>query len=363
MRNKTHKRQMKKKNILIVFGGSSSEYYVSCLSAAGIVQYADKEKYDIYKLGITMDGEWLLTDATYKEIEDGRSWINCKNNKRAIISPEKNKHAIITIGDDELKELKIDCVFPLIHGYGGEDGKLQGLLELSNIPFVGSSVLASANSMDKGITRIFADICKLKRPKSMVIFKKDNIADFVKEVEASNLDYPLFVKPANAGSSVGVSKVDRHDQLEPAIKDALLYDDKALVEEGIEGKEIKVAILERNKTAVVGELCELTVPKGEINDYDTKYVSHKSNKKIPADIDDNTANTVKKQAIRLFNFMECKGFARVDFFVDDNNNIYFNEINTIPGISKNSIYPLMMEKTGITYSDMISDLIESAFAK
>lgn len=352
-----------KKNILVVFGGSSSEYYVSCRSAAGVISCVDSNKYNVCKLGITMDGEWFLTDAAPSEIEDGKTWIKSSGNKRTIISPEQGKQSIVTIDENGVDEIKIDCAIPLIHGYGGEDGKLQGLFELAHIPFAGSSVAASVNSMDKGITRIFSDICGLKRPESVVAYKKDSLSEIIDNVSKAGIPFPVFVKPANAGSSVGVSKAENNNQLENAIKDAFLYDDKIMIEEGVKGKEIKVAILEKDGKAMVGALCELTVADGKINDYDTKYVNHSSVKKIPAEIDEETAEIVKKQAIDLFNYMECRGMARVDFFVDDDRNIYFNEINTIPGISRNSIYPLMLEEAGISYGDMVNYLIKSALGR
>lgn len=237
---------MDKKNVLIIFGGSSSEYFVSCKSAAGVIKYIDKSKHDVFKLGITMEGTWIFTDAMEEDIKSGRRWTEHPSNKRAMISLERNKHAVIIIENGLLTEIPIDCAFPLIHGNGGEDGRLQGFLELSNIPFVGSSVAVSANSMDRELTRFFSDLCQLQRPKSIAIRKNEIMQQPLQSLDLK-ITYPLFVKPASAGSSIGVSKVFEPNQLMDAVKNAFLYDDKILLEEEITGTEIKVAIMGKNK--------------------------------------------------------------------------------------------------------------------
>lgn len=351
---------MKKKSVLVIFGGYSNEYYVSCSSAAGILSHIDTDLFEVVKIGITLEGQWILTEATAEQICDGKEWLAHDTNRPAIISPERDKNSILIFDGDAIRHQSIDCVFPLIHGFGGEDGKLQGLLELANIPYVGSGVASSANSMDKAITGIFSDACNLKRPVCEVVCKDE----FEQETEACiSMEYPVFVKPANAGSSVGVSKVTSDAELMPALQDAFLYDNKVIVEQGIIGREIKVALLEdvENKEILIGALCDLTVPDGGVNDYDTKYVKHTSRKQIPAEMDESLALLIKEQAVEIFKALECKGFARADFFLTADGEIYFNEINTIPGIGEESIYSLMMNAVGISYTELITKLVYTAF--
>ena len=350
-----------KKNILVIFGGDSNEYYVSCKSAADVLENIDNMLFNVFALGITLDGQWILTGASVDEIRDGHLWIKNVNNRRAIISPERNS-GIIIFDKEKIVSIYLDCVFPLIHGYSGEDGKLQGLLELAGVDYVGSGVCASANSMDKSVTGVFADLCNIKRPTCKIVSENDFKGNGTTKIEQFNLKYPVFVKPANAGSSIGVSKVDDDMKIESAMKEAFLYDDKILIEQGITGKEIKVAILEDSKEQklIIGELCEITVPNGEMNDYDTKYVNHSSVKKIPANIDNKKAEIIKNQAIKIFRELGCSGFARVDFFLDEEGEVYFNEINTIPGIGKNSIYSLMFDKVGISFTELLTKLINSS---
>ena len=337
-----------KKNVLVIFGGDSNEYYVSCKSAADVLENIDNMLFNVFALGITLDGQWILTGASVDEIRDGHLWIKNVNNRRAIISPERNS-GIIIFDKEKVVSIYLDCVFPLIHGYSGEDGKLQGLLELAGVDYVGSGVCASANSMDKSVTGVFADLCNIKRPTCKIVSENDFKGNGTTKIEQFNLKYPVFV--------------DDDMKIESAMKEAFLYDDKILIEQGITGKEIKVAILEDSKEQklIIGELCEITVPNGEMNDYDTKYVNHSSVKKIPANIDNKKAEIIKKQAIKIFRELGCSGFARVDFFLDEEGEVYFNEINTIPGIGKNSIYSLMFDKVGISFTELLTKLINSSF--
>lgn len=355
---------MQKKTILIIFGGCSTEYYVSCKSASGILEYIDKDLFEVVLVGVTLSGEWLLTEATSEEIQDGITWLDNRNNMNAIISPNRNKNELLVLNENVMEAIHIDCVFSVIHGHGGEDGSIQGLLEMSNIPYIGSNIAASANAMDKELTRVFADKCGLKQPACAVLHRKEYFQNHtsIKSLIEKNFKYPIFVKPASLGSSVGISKVEKNSQLENAIRTAFKYEDKILLEEGIVGREIKVAII-GNENLQTGEICELKVPGNAINDYATKYVKCSSIKEIPADISTELEESAKKQAIAIYKELNCKGFARVDFFLKDNKELFFNEINTVPGISKNSIFTLMFEKKGISYTDIITKLIDLAFEK
>lgn len=347
-----------KKRILIMFGGYSTEYYVSCNSAKGILEHTDKNLFEVMQLGITIEGKWILTEATPEEIGDGITWLNNINNKSAMFSMNRNKNELLVFEKNSIKKVHIDCVFSVIHGHGGEDGCIQGLLETVNIPYVGSGVAASANSIDKQLTRIFAERCHLKQPRCIVLKKEDYEKEsFIKDM---NLGYPVFVKPASLGSSVGINKVDDKNLLDTAIEEAFEYENKILIEEGIIGSEIKVAVI-GNSDLMVGEICELKMPENAINDYATKYIKGSSIKIIPARINSKVKKEAVRQACAIYKELDCKGFARVDFFLSQNNELYFNEINTVPGISKKSIFTLMFEEYGVTYTELITKLINLAF--
>ena len=259
-----------------------------------------------------------------------------------------------------MDEQHIDCVFPLISGYGGEDGTLQGLLELSNIPYVGADVAASANAMDKALTRLFAAAAGLKQPRCLILKKDEFLTHEIEFEQKVDFGYPVYVKPVSLGSSVGISRVAHPSQLREAINKAFKYESKIMIEEGIEGKEIKVAVL-GNDDPITGDICEITVPKGAVNDYETKHIKFTSTKRIPADITEDTADKVKHEAIAIYKELECEGMARVDFFLNNDGEVFFNEINTVPGIGKHSIYSQMFESAGLPIKDMLTELIDTAF--
>ena len=351
-----------KKSIVVIFGGCSPEYEVSCNSGASLISAIDKEKFRVYPLGITKEGEWILTDATFDEIRNGQDWIKSAGNKKAFISPDRSVHGLVIMDGDKFDVMSIDCVFPIVHGENGEDGTLQGLLELANIPYVGSKVLASACSMDKAVTRIFAEKINLIQPacyittKEMYLKAPENESLKVQNYFDGVCDYPLFVKPSSTGSSIGVSKVERKEELREAIEKALEYDQKVLIEEGINGTEIKVSIL-GNEELKVGELMKVTVESGLFNDYKTKYVAGTSEKELPASIPDNLKNEIKESAKRIYEAIGCQGFARVDFFLTEDHKVVFNEINTVPGFSESSVYSLMFKEIGLEYKDLILEMI------
>lgn len=357
-----HEVKEMKKSILVIFGGSSPEYEVSCNSGASLIDAIDKEKYEVYPVGITKKGEWILTDATFEEIRNGQDWLKSKGNKRAYISPDRSVNGLVVIEENKFFIINIDCVFPIIHGETGEDGTLQGLLELASIPYVGSNILASACSMDKAVTRIFAERANLAQPECYILSKQMYLKSSRNEIEKIDnyfkkiCEYPLFVKPSSTGSSIGVSRVESKGELKAAIESAFEFDTKVLIEEGIEGSEIKVSIL-GNEDIKVGELLKVTVETGFFYDYKTKYITGGSKKELPAIVPEVLKKEIKESAKRIYNDLGCKGFARVDFFLSDENKVIFNEINTVPGFSKSSNYPLMFKEIGLEYKDMISELI------
>jgi len=349
---------MGKKNILTIFGGQGMEYYAGCKAFGDAIGKIDREKFNVIELGITPEGKWLLTNASSDEIKDGKSWIKREDNKEAFITPVYGDHNLTYIDNGEYKKIHIDAVFPLIAGYGGEDGRIQGMLEISGIPYVGSGMMASACSLDKEMTRIFAEFCELKQPEC-VILKKEDFENNVDVDKLISFGYPVFVKPANGGTSVGITRVDNKKDLSDAIATAFKYDNKILIEQQIVGTEIKVSIL-GNKNLTFGALCELELPKGEINDYETKQNSI-SKKTIPAEIEESLANEFMRQAGAIYHRLGCRGFARVDFFLTADKQIYFNEINTVPGLGENSIYSIMFNKAGVSFKDLLTKLIYTAF--
>lgn len=351
----------RKKNVLLVFGGASPEHEVSCSSAAGIIRNVDQEQYCLMTIGITKSGEWLYTQADAGEISDTVSWLEHKSNRKAIISPNRSDHGILVFeADGSFQKERVDVIFPIIHGENGEDGTLQGLFEIAGIPYIGSGVCASACSMDKIVTRIFADKAGLVQPRCYIADaneltqKKDAIVDHVERYMSAT--YPMIVKPSMTGSSIGISKVENRQELYEAIMLAARYRGGIMVEEYISGKEIKVAVLETGEIKT-GELCEIVVQQGCFNDYNLKYKGTGTHKKIPAELEAETEAEIRDAAVRIFKELGCKDYSRVDFFVTKENKVYFNEINTIPGLSEKSIFSLMFDSIGLTYEKMINQMI------
>ena len=351
-----------KENILIIFGGASSEHEVSCKSAATIIRKINKEEYNPIKLGITKEGSWYLTEANEEKIASGE-WEKDKTNKSAIISPERNNKGIIIDGN---KKIAIQCAFPIIHGKFGEDGSLQGLLEIAGIPYVGSGVLASAAGMDKVVTKMFADKIGVKQAKYYAFNRYDVIektGTLLKDIELHfDKQYPLFVKPANAGSSVGISKVNDVYELFDGIKKAACEDHKIIVEEAIIGRELEVAVLGNRKpiASKVGEI----VAAHDFYDYEAKYIVETNQTRFADDLSEEIVEELRANSIRIYKALDCSGLSRVDFFLEENTNeVIFNEINTLPGFTAISMYPKLWEKEGIEIEDLISRLIELALDK
>lgn len=351
------------KKILVIFGGNSPEHEVSCSSAASVIEAIDKNLYDVYKVGITKSNEWFLTEATYDEIADGISWTKRNDNKTVVLSPADNMKGLIVIEKDIItKKIDIDLIMPILHGENGEDGTMQGLFELGKYKYVGSDVCASACSMDKVVTRLFADAISMKQPDCYYVdaeMMKRKPEQYAKEADDYfKGTYPLFVKPSKTGSSVGISKVNCKDELKEAMLKAAAFEGKVMVEEAIVGKEIKVAVIGKGENIEVGSICEIVVKGHIFNDFELKYKGTGTHKEIPADIDTEIAEKINEAAKNIYSIIGCKGLARVDFFLTEDNEIYFNEINTIPGISNKSIFSLMFEKKGLPYSEMVNKLID-----
>ncbi len=348
-----------KQKVCVIFGGCSSEHEISRVSATYVINNLDKDKYKILMLGITKKGKWYLYTGKVEKICDGSWEKDVKHLKKAIISPcTSDRGLVVTNADGSVKKIKLDVIFPVLHGIYGEDGTIQGLLELSKIPYVGCGVLASSVGMNKIYAKYIFDKVGLKQAKYLAVYTKDfdNMNKIIADV-TNTLGYPCFVKPANAGSSVGISKVNEKNELEDALRLAALHDRQIVIEEAIVGHEVECAVLgdagRSVRASTVGEI----VSEIGFYDYDEKYKTNTAKLLIPANIDDATTQKVRESAIKAFCAIDGAGLSRVDFFVTDNNEVIINEINTLPGFTSISMYPKLWEKSGIKYSDLLDELI------
>lgn len=346
---------MEMKNIAIIFGGRSSEHDVSCVSVVTIAKAVDTERYTPYLIGITKEGNWLLAK-DIDDIEDG-TWRN--SDKTAIISPDTKGELIISDNSySEVKTVKLDVIFPALHGMYGEDGTIQGLFEMSGIPYVGCGVLASAAAMDKFYTKLIVDTLHIEQASYVPVLKNqlNNMDEVIGRVE-SVLDYPVFVKPSKAGSSQGVSKAAGRDELIAALKLAATHDYKILVEETIVGRELECAVLGHEKTTKASGVGEI-LAAAEFYDFDAKYNNADSKTVIDPELPQGVCDTIRDYAVRIFNALDGFGLARVDFFMEkDTNRVVFNEINTLPGFTSISMYPMLWANKGYDIKTLVDTLI------
>lgn len=350
---------MAKQRVGIVFGGKSAEHEVSLQSAKNILDAIDKHKYEVVLLGIDKQGEWHLNDASgFLLNADNPALIALnRSGENVALVPGSNSQQLIT--RQQAKPLsQLDVIFPIVHGTLGEDGALQGLLRMANLPFVGSDVLGSAVSMDKDFTkRLLRDAGLQVAPWLSVTPTQRGRLDPQALLEKFGL--PLFIKPANQGSSVGVSKVDRIEDLAAALDLAFTFDRKVLIEQGIKGREIECAVLGNDEPQA--SPCGEVVVHDSFYSYDTKYISvDGAQVVVPAAIDDDASAAIRAVAIRAFQALECFGMARVDVFLTEHNEIIVNEVNTLPGFTNISMYPKLWQAAGLSYSELITRLIELA---
>lgn len=351
-----------KKNIALLFGGISGEYEVTLKSVTSIFNHIDKNKYDVSLIGITRDGEWIYCGKDIESVTND-TWMNVHGTEEYKVEvnmvPQRNKKVGIYFKDGTVTT--IDAIFPVLHGPYGEDGKIQGLLEISQIPYVGCGVLASSVGMDKLICKkVFT---QAEIPQVEYSYTTMFQFDLEKESELDRIEntlkYPIFVKPANMGSSVGISKVKNREELEAGIIEALKYDTRIVLEEGRNVREIEVAVLGNDvvKASIAGEV----IPAKEFYDFNDKYIDGASVTQIPANISEDLMTEIRENAIKAFKAIDGTGLSRVDFFIDkDTNEVFINEINTLPGFTNISMYPQMWGATGIEYSELIDKLIELA---
>lgn len=345
---------MQKIKLGVIFGGMSTENEVSVVSSNSILKNLDREKYEIFPIYIGKEGTWYR----YIENQEKREFGEEVNNKEKI----ENIMGYLQ---------NLDILFPVLHGLYGEDGTIQGLFELLKKPYVGCGVLASSVGMDKVYTKIIFDKAGLKQAKYEYIRKyKDNYIyvdkefnekilklDEVIEKIVANLKFPMFIKPSNSGSSVGINKAKNQEELKKHIEYAAKFDNKILIEEGIIGKEVECAVLGNEEViaSCVGEI----KPAEEFYSYDAKYKNEESKTDIPANISEEISNKIREQAIKAFKSIDGKGLSRVDFFIEnETNQIYINEINTLPGFTNISMYPKLFEASGIGCQELLNQLIE-----
>ena len=351
---------MAKKNIAVIFGGQSSEHEVSRVSARSVMRNIDPVKYEIYPIGITKQGQWKLYIGNIENITED-NWE--KNTVEAVISPDASVKGILVFKNEGVQKISLDVVFPVLHGLYGEDGSIQGLFELAQIPYVGCGILASAIGMDKIYTKIVVDALGIKQAKYEVVMKQEQQSmEAVAERIEKSLGYPCFIKPSNAGSSVGISKAKDREGLMAGLTEAFHHDRKVLVEEFIDGREVECAVKGNIevKAGVIGEI----VPANEFYDFEAKYQNENSKLYIPAPLEEEIMEEIKEKAIRIFKALDGEGLSRVDFFVDKKTKeVIFNEINTLPGFTNISMYPKMWEAAGVSYEELIEELIQLALSK
>ncbi len=351
---------MKKWNVCVLFGGVSPEHDVSLRSAESVLNNMDPEKYNIIPVGITKEGDWILYGGSdYAELPNG-TWLQSPNNRRGAISPVRGQGLLIFEGDCVVRQ-QIDVVFPVLHGENGEDGAMQGLLQLAGIPYVGPHVSASAVSMDKTLTKLVADKAGVTQADWYLVRRGDLNTRLEQTLDAleARFSYPMFVKPSGTGSSVGVSKAADRNTLETALVDAAVFDDKVLVEEFIKGREVEVAVM--GNDSPMASVCGEIDAGADFYDYDAKYITDTSTAYIPARISETVEEQVREAAVKIYSAIGCQGLSRVDFFVTyDDERVVFNEINTLPGFTSISMYPKLFDASGIPYGQLIDELLKLA---
>ena len=351
---------MKKLNVCVLFGGVSPEHAVSLRSAESVLNNMDGEKYNIYPVGITKEGRWLRFGSDDYSLLPGGAWESCPENREAAISPVRGQGLLTFEGDCVVRE-HIDVVFPVLHGENGEDGAMQGLLQLAGIPYVGPHGSASAVAMDKTLTKLVADQAQVSQAAWQLVrgCELENHMDAIVSRLEERFDYPMFVKPAGTGSSVGVSKAADGFALRTALLAAAKFDSKILVEEFIHGREVEVAVL--GNSSPVASICGEIDSGADFYDYDAKYITDTSTAYIPARIPEDVAEQVRDAAVKIYSAIGCQGLSRVDFFVTyDGNRVVFNEINTLPGFTSISMYPKLFDASGIPYGQLIDQLLQLA---
>ncbi|TCC47476.1 D-alanine--(R)-lactate ligase [Kribbella capetownensis] len=333
----------------ILFGGCSEEHPISVKSAQEIAQHLDLEKYEPYYIGITASGAWLLCDGPDVGWETG----DCRP---VVLSPDRDVHGLLVLEQGRYETISLDVVLPVLHGKFGEDGAIQGLLELSGIPYAGCDIQGSALCMDKSLAYIVAGSAGIATPKFWIVSADENI-------EADQLSYPVFVKPARSGSSFGVSKVSRKEELPGALEFARQYDSKVLIEAAVVGSEVGCAVLGNDLDLVVGEVDRIALSHGFFRihqESSPETGSDNSTPIVPADISAEARSLVQETAKAIYRALRCRGLARVDMFLTDDGEVVLNEVNTFPGMTSYSRYPRMMAAAGMPLAEVIDGMVSLA---
>lgn len=344
---------MQKKRIAVIFGGHSSEYEVSLQSAFSVLENLNTEQYNILPIGITKQGDFYHYNGNYEKIRDNTWADDTKNLIPVVISQNRSTGGIIELVKDKSTTIKIDLAFPVLHGKNGEDGTVQGLLELAGITVVGCNTLSSALCMDKDRAHKLVSLAGIAVPKS-VSFEQAEVKSAIAEIN-EKLSYPLFVKPVRAGSSFGITKIAKKQELHAAVNLAFQHDSEVIVEEAIDGFEVGCAVL-GTKVLTVGRVDEIEL-SGGFFDYTEKYTLKSSKIHMPARIDTAEEQQIQEAAKTIYKALGCSGFARVDMFLTPFGEIVFNEVNTIPGFTSHSRYPNMMKGIGLSFADMLDKLL------
>lgn len=351
---------MEKLKLCVLFGGRSPEHDISRKSVTSVLENLNQEKYDIFVIGVTKRGQWFLYTGDYANIIDGAWEKDTVHLRRAVIAPDTSVGGILAFDENKTEIIPIDIAFAVIHGEDGEDGTIQGVFELAGIPYVGMGVAASANGMDKTLTKLVFDHAGIPQAAWVTVHtaELEHPEQKIKEIE-QKLGYPCFVKPACTGSSVGVAKAANEAELRDALYEAGKFGKRILVEEFIEGHEVECAVLGNDKpgASVVGEI----IPTAEFYDFDAKYVTGTTKLQIPADLPEQVSEQIRDYAVRAFEALGGRGLSRVDFFVRYSDNaVVLNEINTMPGFTDISMYPKLWGYMGIGYSELLDKLIALA---
>ena len=352
--NRITDRENTKKRIAVLFGGYSTEYEVSLQSAHAVIENMDTDRYEQILIGISRQtGQWYLYQGSIDDIPEDK-WFNDKNCTPVWVSTDKTVHGICYQGAEEIRSISLDAAFPILHGKNGEDGTVQGMLELAGIPVVGCGMLSSAVGMDKELSHRVAAAAGVPVAETVTVMKPYDGREMKKC--ALRLGYPLFVKPVRAGSSFGITRVCREEDLIPAVELAFEHDSEVILEEQIRGFEVGCAVL-GNGDLFIGEVDEIELSEGFFN-YEEKYTLKTSNIYVPARIPHEKAEEIRHMAGLIYRALKCRDFARVDMFLTPEGKIYFNEVNTIPGFTAHSRYPGMMKAAGISFKELIGRLIE-----
>lgn len=349
---------MVKKTVALLFGGASSEHEVSIMSALNIISGLSEEKYNIIPIYITREGQWFLYDGAADSLKNADLE---RLDTRAFLCPDASQASIIRLVGDKARNIPIDIVFPVLHGRNGEDGNIQGLCELARVPYVGAGVLASALCMDKQITKVIAQSIGLKQAKHLCFTRReaeDDIDAIFRKVK-SKLKLPCFVKPANTGSSIGITKAVDKESFKKAVALALAYDKKFIVEAMVKGRELECSVL-GNLSAEASKVGEIVTGSADgFYDYNRKYIDEGALTVITPELSPEIEQEVRNQAVRVYKAVDCLGMARVDFFLEEGTNeIIFNEINTIPGFTAISMYSMLWQASGMTINKLCDRLIE-----